>query len=274
MNVNIAPKTTDFTVTPLTGAIGAAVRGADIARLDDATFAKIRAAFLEHCMLVLPEQFVTPETQLAFASRWGEISITPMVTTYVEGYPGLLRLFNRGKAESVTENWHTDSSFQERPPAITILAAKELPAMGGDTIWCNQYIAYERLSDGMKKLLHGVRARFCGARLARTHGHQGDVPEQYHPIVRTHPETGRKALFVGHPDTCTNIENMTVAESRPLLDFLYAHSVQPDTMYRHMWKPGDLLMWDNRCTMHYAVHDYGTQVRNMHRVTGKGTKPV
>ena len=145
--------------------------------------------------------------------------------------------------------------------------------MGGDTIWCNQYVAYERLSDGMKAMLHGVSARFCGARLARTHGHQGDVPEQYHPVVRTHPETGRKALFVGHPDTCTNFENMTVAESRPLLDFLYAHCVQPDAMYRHMWKPGDLLMWDNRCTMHYAVHDYGTQTRNMHRVTVKGTKP-
>jgi taurine dioxygenase len=274
MNVNVVPKTTEFTVTPLTGSIGAAVRGVNVANLDDAGFAKVKAAFLAHCMLVLPEQFVTPETQLAFAARWGEISITPMITTYVEGYPGLLRLFNRGKAESVTENWHSDSSFQEKPPAITILAAKELPAMGGDTIWCNQYAAYERLSDGMKKMLHGVRARFCGARLARTHGHQGDIPEQYHPIVRTHPETGRKALFVGHPDTCTNLENMTVAESRPLLDFLYAHSVQPDTMYRHMWKPGDLLMWDNRCTMHYAVHDYGTQTRNMHRVTVKGTKPV
>jgi taurine dioxygenase len=274
MNVNVVPKTTKFTVTPLTGSVGAAVRGVNVANLDDAGFAKVKAAFLAHCMLVLPEQFVTPETQLAFAARWGEISITPMITTYVEGYPGLLRLFNRGKAESVTENWHSDSSFQEKPPAITILAAKELPAMGGDTIWCNQYAAYERLSDGMKKMLHGVRARFCGARLARTHGHQGDIPEQYHPIVRTHPETGRKALFVGHPDTCTNLENMTVAESRPLLDFLYAHSVQPDTMYRHMWKPGDLLMWDNRCTMHYAVHDYGTQTRNMHRVTVKGTKPV
>src|SRR5436189_6263478 len=111
MNVNVAPMTTEFTVAPLTGSIGAAVRGVDIARLDDAMFERIKAAFLEHCMLVLPEQFVTPETQLAFAARWGEISITPMLTTYVEGYPGLLRLFNRGKAESVTENWHSDSSF-------------------------------------------------------------------------------------------------------------------------------------------------------------------
>ena len=274
MNINVAAKTTGFAVTPQTGAVGAAVRGVDLANLDDATFAKIKAAFLEHCMLVFPEQFLAPEPQLAFAARWGEVSITPMVTNYMEGFPGVLRLTNKGKDKTPTENWHYDSSFQEKPPAVTILAAQDLPAMGGDTMWCNQYLAYDRLSDGLKAMLNGVRARFCGARLARAHGHQGEIPEQYHPVVRTHPETGRKALFVGHPETCTNFENMTVAESRPLLDYLYAHSTQPDAIYRHMWKPGDVLMWDNRCTMHYAVHDYGMQTRNMNRVTVKGTKPV
>jgi len=274
MNINVAPKTTAFTVAPLTGAVGAALRGVDLANLDDAAFAKIKGAFLGHCMLVFPQQDLDEQAHLAFAARWGEISITPMVTNYLEGFPGVLRLTNKGKDKTPTENWHSDSSFQEKPPAVTILAAKDLPAMGGDTMWCNLYLAYERLSDGMKKLLSGVRARFCVARLARAHAHPGEIPEQYHPVVRTHPETGRKALFVGHPETCTNFENMTVAESRPLLDYLYAHSTQPDAIYRHVWKPGDVLMWDNRCTMHYAVHDYGSQVRNMNRVTVKGTKPV
>lgn len=274
MNINVAPKTTELTVTPLTGAIGASVRGIDLANLDEASFKAMHDAFLEHCMLVFPQQFLKEDAHLAFAARWGEVSITPMINNYVEGFPGLLRLSNKGKDKTPTENWHYDSSFQERPPAVTILAAKDLPAMGGDTMWCNQYLAYERLSDGMKAMLDGMRARFCGARLARAHGHEGAIPEFYHPVVRTHPDTGRKALFVGHPETCTNFENMTVAESRPLLDYLYAHSTQPDAIYRHMWKPGDVLIWDNRCTMHYAVHDYGMQTRNMNRVTIKGTKPV
>jgi taurine dioxygenase len=267
MNINVAPKATELTVTPLTGAVGAAVRGVDLANLDEATFTKIKAAFLEHCMLVFPQQFLEENAHLAFAARWGELSITPMVTNYVDGFPGLLRLTNKGKDKTPTENWHYDSSFLEKPPAVTILAAKDLPATGGDTMWCNQYLAYDRLSDGMKKMLEG-------ARLARAHAHQGEIPEMLHPVVRTHPDTGRKALFVGHPETCTNLENMTVAESRPLLDYLYAHSTQPDAIYRHMWKPGDVLIWDNRCTMHYAVHDYGSQTRNMNRVTVKGAKPV
>jgi taurine dioxygenase len=274
MNVNVAPKTSDLTVTPLTGAIGASIRGVNLANLDAAGLARIKAAFREHCMLVFPQQFLEAKAQLAFAAHFGEVSITPMLTTYIDGFPGLLQLTNKGKDKTPTENWHYDSSFQEKPPALSILAAKDLPAMGGDTMWCNQYLAYERLSDGMKAMLAGVRARFCGARLARAHGHDGAIPEAFHPVVRTHPDTGRKALFVGHPETVTNFENMSVAESRPLLDYLYAHSTQPDAIYRHMWKPGDVVMWDNRCTLHYAVHDYGSQVRNLNRVTIAGTKPV
>ena len=146
--------------------------------------------------------------------------------------------------------------------------------MGGDTMWCNQYIAYERLSDGLKKMLHGVRARFCGARLALTHGHQGDIPEQFHPVVRTHPETGRKALFVGHPDTCTNFEDMSVAESRPLLDFLYQHCIRPEFTCRFRWAEGSLAIWDNRCTLHYAINDYDGQRRLLHRTAIAGERPI
>lgn len=274
--MNIKPsssKTSNVTVTPLTGAVGAAIHGVDLANLDDAAFAAIKEAFKEHLTLVFPQQFLEPKPQLAFAQRWGEVSITPMLT-YVEGFPGLLQLENKGKDKTPTENWHYDSTFVERPPALTILAAKDLPAMGGDTMWCSQYLAYDRLSSGMKQMLEGKKARFCGARLAKARGHAGEIPAYYHPVARTHPDTGRKALFVGHPETCTNFEDMTEAESRPLLDYLYKHSTQPDSTYRHMWKPGDVVMWDNRCTMHYAVHDYGMQVRNMNRVTVRGTKPV
>ncbi len=262
-----------LTITPLTGAIGARVDGVDLNRLTASQFADIRAAFLAHSMLVFRDQTISIEAHVAFAKRWGEIAVTPMAT-YIEGYEGVLQLYNRGKAQSVTENWHYDSTFLATPPALTILAAREMPAAGGDTMWSSQYLAYETLSDGMKRLLDGKRAKFQGLRLAKLYGHDGDVPYAYHPVVRTHPETGRKALFLGHPgDTVPHFEQMTEDESRPLLDFLYQHAVGPDKCYRHMWRAGDVVMWDNRCTMHYAVHDYGDRVRNLHRITIKGDAP-
>ncbi len=261
------------TATPLTGSIGACIADVDLRDLSAAQFAEIRAAFLQHCMLVFRDQTLSVEDHLAFAARWGEISITPMVN-YVDGYHGVLPLTNRGKDREINENWHSDSTFLERPPALTILAARDIPAAGGDTMWVNQYLAYERLSSGMKRLLSGMRAKFTGVRLAKLHQFEGEVPFAYHPVVRTHPETGRKALYIGHPgDTVPHFEDMTEVESRPLLEFLYEHASAPDNCYRHQWRPGDVVMWDNRCAMHYAVHDYGTQTRYLHRITIKGDQP-
>ena len=261
-------------VRPLTGSIGAAIRGAPLGNLTDEQFAVIQRAFLDRCMLTFPDQHLDGADLTAFAQRWGEIMQTPMLT-YLDGYPGILRIFNRGKAATPTEYWHPDSAYLERPPAISILAAQDLPEVGGDTIFCNQYLAYEALSDGMKSYLEGLRGKFTAAIMARRTGHEGEVPFCYHPIVRTHPETGRKALFVSHADTVPSLENMTEAESRPLLDFLYAHSPKPDRSYRHIWQPGDVVMWDNRCSMHYAVHDHGDEAeRIMFRVTIAGDRPA
>lgn len=261
-------------VTPLTGAIGASVSGINLCGLSKTQFKKIREVFWQHCILVFRGQSLSIQDHIDFAQRWGEMSITPMVN-YVDGHHGVLPLHNRGKANEVNENWHSDSTFMERPPAITILVARDIPEAGGDTMWCNQYRAYETLSDGMRGLLDGLQAKFTGTRLAKLHKYEGDVPWAYHPVVRTHPETGRKALYIGHPgDTVPHFKDMTEAESRPLLDFLYAHATTPDNIYRHMWRPGDVVMWDNRCAMHYAVHDYGKSVRNLHRITIQGDIPV
>ncbi len=261
-----------MSVTPLSGAIGAQVTGVRLGDLTDIEFDLIRDAFLEHCMLVFPGQFIEPDDHVAFAARWGEFSISPFVT-YLDSHPCILPLHNRGKAGAVTENWHTDSAFLDRPPALNVLSARDVP-VGGDTMWCNQYRSYDRLSEGLKALLDGVRAEYTGARLAALAA-SDDVPSTLHPIIRTHPETGRKALYISRPgDSVSRFEGMTEEESLPLLEYLYEHSTRPDNVYRHRWSNGDVVMWDNRCTMHYAVHDYGeTATRDIHRISIEGDTP-
>jgi taurine dioxygenase len=265
---------TSINIAPLTGSIGGQVTGVKLGLLTDTEFEVIREAFLSHCMLVFPEQYLSTDEHVAFAQRWGPPSVSPFVQ-YLDDYPCVLPLTNRGKAQSVTENWHYDSTFLAAPPSATILSARDVP-VGGDTMWSNQYLAYDTLSDGMKQLLSGVRAEFTGARLAKLAGGDRPIPRSFHPVVRTHPETGRKALFIGRPgDTVPRLENMTELESLPILRFLYDHSVAPDHIYRHRWSNGDVVMWDNRCTMHYAVHDYGDDaVRELHRVSIQGTAPA
>ena len=268
-----AQSSTAIDVLQLTGSIGAEVRGIKLQFIDDATFAAIRAAFLDNCMLVFRDQQLSIEEHMAFAARWGEFSVSPFVD-YLPDYPGVLPLVNRGRAKTVTNNWHYDSAFLAEPPSLTINYAREVP-IGGDTMWSNQYLAYENLSPGMKNMLAGRRICFTGARLASLTGAK-EIPTMFHPIVRKHPETGRRALYLGMPgSTVSHFEDMSVEESLPLLQYLYQHSVEPDHIYRHRFRNGDVVMWDNRCTMHYAVHDYGdTVVRNLHRISIKGDKPL
>ena len=265
--------TSKIEVRPVSGSIGAEVRGVDLATIDQATFAVIHRAFLDYQMLAFRGQHLSVDEHRRFAACWGAFSISPFVR-YLPDYPGVLPLTNRGRAATVTNNWHYDSAFLPEPPALTINSAREVP-IGGDTMWSNQYLAYETLSPGMKDMLTGRRVCFTGARLAALAG-SDDVPSTFHPIVRRHPETGRDALFLGKPgSTVTHFEHMTVEESLPLLQYLYEHSVEPDRVYRHHFETGDVVMWDNRCTMHYAVHDYGdTAVRNLHRISIQGDKPV
>ena len=171
-------------IVPLSGAIGAAITGVHLAKLTEAEFDLLHKAFLDHCMLAFPEQFLSIEEHMDFAARWGEFSVSPFVR-YLDSYPSVLPLHNRGKAAAVTENWHTDSAFLAEPPALNVLSARDVP-IGGDTMWSNQYRSYDRLSTGMKALLDGLRAEFTGARLASLVD-SADVPAAFHPIIRTHP---------------------------------------------------------------------------------------
>jgi taurine dioxygenase len=266
---------TQITVRRLTGAIGAEVKGVNLNHsLGEGTFATIHQAFLDHCMLVFRGQFLEPEAQTAFARRWGEVLHAPYLKQIeMRDHPDVLAVPNLGKARAfTTEVWHSDLSFTPAPPAHSILAAQVLPEAGGDTMFASQYLAYESLSEGMKRLLQGLRACHGGAKLAAVFGNEETIPPQSHPIVRTHPETGRKGLYVNRLYTYC-VDGLTEAESRGLLDFLLEQISRPEFTYRHQWAPGDVIMWDNRCTVHYAVHDYGDVPRVMHRTTIAGEIP-
>lgn len=263
-------------IAPLTGSVGAAVEGIDLNKPICAdVFAELKSAFLERCMLVFRDQYLGPQAQVAFARLWGEPVVTPMLSNLqLAEHPEIVQITKQPKATSSAEAWHYDGPFTPVPPKISILSAQVIP-VGGDTMWTNQYVSYERLSEGMKRMLAGVKVRFRGMRLARMQGiPERDVPSAVHPLIRTHPETGDKVIYIGHSDNVECFDGMTPEETRPLLDFLYQHCTQPDNIYRHMWRVGDVVMWDNRCTLHYAVHDYGVQERVLNRITLKGEVPV
>jgi taurine dioxygenase len=266
----------DLKVTPLSGAAGARVEGIDLRRIDDAAMGRLRQAFLEHCVLVFPgQQSLTTEDFVTFSTRWGEVERVRNLKGCVDENPAVLLLDFKG-ARPVTDKWHSDLTLQECPPLGSLLLARVVP-VGGDTIFANQYLAYDALSDGLKELLNGLKAVHGGPGLSEAFARgmgvdPATLPSNTHPVVRTHPETGRKALYVNHTYT-KHFEGMTVAESRAMLTWLCDHSVQPNFTFRHHWAAGDLVMWDNRCLQHYAVADYGSSSRTMHRVTLLGDRP-
>lgn len=270
-------------VRPASGAIGADIYGVDASQpLADDAVAEIRRAFLEHCVVFLREQRLTPAALLAFAQRFG----LPMEYPQLKGLPECPLVTPVVKLEHERVNfggvWHSDTTYLGEPPMASLLYAVELPPYGGDTLFANQYLAYERLSDGLKRLLGtlvGVntstkaevsktredRLRESGAELKALAGE--------HPVVRTHPETGRKALYVNAAHTAC-FKGWTEAESAPLLDYLFAHQVKPEFTCRLRWEPGTLAFWDNRCTQHNPVNDYHGYRRVMHRVTLAGDTPT
>jgi taurine dioxygenase len=209
----------------------------------------------------------------------------------MEGYPDIIAVLKEADEKKIStfgNAWHSDFSFLDEPPMASILYGIEIPGHGGDTLWINMYEAYEALSDGMKRMLRGLRAMHNGRpygmggvpkdlRISRSIGIERNNLEAdreiAHPVVRLHPESGRKALFVNSIYT-GRFEDMSEAESRPLLDYLYRHCLRPEFSCRFRWQPGSLAVWDNRCTMHYAVNDYDGSRRLLHRTQVQGEKPI
>jgi taurine dioxygenase len=269
-------------VRRITGALGAELHGVDAAAaLADNVVAEIRQALLDHLVVFLRGQKLTPVQLLAFAQRFGR----PMEYPQLKGLPECPLVTPVIKLEHERVNfggvWHSDTSYLERPPMASMLHAVETPPHGGDTLFANQYLAYETLSDGLRRVLAGLIGVNSSAKAdvsktredrLRDAGVELKVLQGEHPVARTHPETGRKALYLNFGHT-TRFAGWTEAESAPLLEFLFARQVQPEFTCRFRWEPGSLAFWDNRCTQHNPVNDYHGFRRVMHRVTLEGDTP-
>ena len=272
-------------IHPIAGALGAELSGVDLSRtLDDETVAAIRRAWLEHLVIFFRDQDLPPAKLLAFARRFGEPIEYPFVRG-LEEFPEIIPVI---KLEHERVNfggiWHSDTTYLDVPPMASMLIAREVPPAGGDTLFANMYLAYETLSDGMRRLLDGLVAINSSARadVSRTRedrlkdSGRADAKKEYvatHPVVRVHPETARRALYVNVAHT-VGFEGMTEEESAPILDYLFRHQTRPELTCRFRWRPGSLAFWDNRCAQHNAINDYQTHRRVMHRITLAGEKPV
>ena len=272
-------------VHPVAGALGAEITGVDLSQeLSGETLAAIRRAWLEHLVIFFRDQPLPPARFLAFARRFGE----PIEYPFVKGLDDFPEIIPVVKLANEKMNfggvWHSDTTYLDVPPMASMLVAREVPPAGGDTLFANMYLAYEALSDGMKRLLAGLRAVASSSKAdaSRTRedrlkdSGRADAREEYvatHPVVRVHPETGRHALYVNVAHT-VRFESMTVDESTPILDYLFGHLARPEFTCRFRWQPGSIAFWDNRCAQHNAINDYPGHRRSMHRITLAGDKPT
>jgi len=271
-------------VEALSPALGAEISGVGLDEiLSDAVAEEIRAAFLAHHVIFFRDQTLTPEQYLRFARAMGEPSEYPFVKG-LDGYPQITEVIKK-EDERVNFGgiWHSDTTYLERPPKGTMLYARQVPAIGGDTLFANMHLAYESLSSGLRRMLDAMTA-INSAQKGDAAATRADLLRQRprdagdtitvaeHPLVRTHPETGRKALYV-NPGHTLSIGGMSEAESAPILEYLYRHQTRPEFTCRFQWRRDSLAFWDNRCAQHYPLNDYHGQRRAMQRITLAGDRP-
>jgi taurine dioxygenase len=295
---NIAQPTMD--VRPIAGTIGAEIHGIDLSKaMSEDEFAAVHQVFLEYLVIFLPDQAaIDPDRLKDFAGRFGDIDMAPFAhplkMPLIEGHPEILNLVTEATNRAVNNGgfWHSDVTYRERPNLGSVIYAKETPPFGGDTMFANQYLAYETLTDGMKEMLAPMRAIHSSAmphgqenarfgavakdhapsEADRTFAATGrehtkvEIVETAHPVVRSHPDTGRKSLYVNRAFT-SHFEGMTIEESLPLLEILWAHGARPEFTCRYRWSPDTIGVWDNRATLHYAINDYHGHRRYMQRIS-------
>ncbi len=269
-----------ITVSPVTANIGAEIGGVDLSKpLGNQTFSEIHQALQEHCVIFFRDQELDHESHKAFGRLFGELHVHPAIPG-PDGHPEILPIHADENSTYIAgERWHSDVSCDEQPPLGSVLYLHTVPEYGGDTLFSNMYAAYDALSDRMKSYLDGLTARHDGEQQYR--GRYADkgvndagkvYPFADHPVVRTHPVTGRKCLFV-NPVFTTRINELSRIESEYILKMLHEHCAMPDFQVRFRWQPKSLAFWDNRCVQHIAVWDYFPKVRSGFRVTIKGDKP-
>ena len=273
-----------FVVRPLSPALGAEIVGIDLGKeIDDLTVAQIRDAWHQNLVILLRDQKLSEEDEVRFAEKFGPPAVIH-TKQFVRNHPAVMLISNIredgkpiGALPDGEMHFHTDQCHQERPAMASMLYALEVPSAGGNTLFANGYKAYETLPDAIKRRIAGRKALNAydyetasmkrGTRLAE------GVPSYVHPVVRTHPATGRKALYVNRLMT-VRIEGLAAQESDEMLDLLFEHQERREFIYEHVWRPGDLLMWDNRCTLHARTDFSPDERRLMRRVTILGEKPV
>jgi len=274
-----------ITVKPISPVLGAEIFGVDLSKpLSNEAFDDIHTAFLKHHVIFFRDQTLTPDQHKAFGRRWGTLNIHPYVKG-MEGHPEILEIIKEPTDRvNFGGGWHSDMSFLEEPALGSILHAIEVPEVGGDTLFASQYAAWDALTPGLKATLETLTAVHSAAEEYGAGGHSSrprasmdsevvgdDVPEYEHPVVRTHPETGRKGLYI-NPAFTLRFKGWSKKESRPLLEYLFEVSRREAFTCRFRWQPGSLAFWDNRCVWHYALNDYHGQRRHMRRVTVNGGK--
>ncbi|MFE8645607.1 TauD/TfdA dioxygenase family protein [Sphingomonas sp. NCPPB 2930] len=281
-----------LTIRAVPGALGAEVLGLDLAQpVSDADVARIHRAHLDHHVLVFRDQRITPAEQVAFSRRFGPLQIHVLKNFQLDGQPEILVVSNIKNADGqpiglgdAGHYWHSDLSYKDRPSLGSLLHAQELPGEGGDTLFADQHAAYEALPDDLKARIaplqaeHSYLAKYEELRARSpwrpklTQAQIDEVAPAIHPVVRTHPETGRKALFVSEHFT-TRIVGLSADDSDALLATLFAHSVQAPFLYRHVWQPHDMVFWDNRSVMHLAAGTPDHVRRKLYRTTIEGDRP-
>jgi taurine dioxygenase len=273
-------------ISPLAGALGAEIGGVDLKK--NSGWHGIHEAFLQYAVLVFRDQEIAPADLMKIGARFGEPCHYPFVTG-MDDYPFIFEVVKEPEEKkNFGGAWHSDTAYLKQPPLATLLHAVETPSHGGDTLFTSTYAAYDALSEGLRRVVDGLvgvnsaELKYAGGR-SKQHAnikamkvHDTESAGEYiaeHPVVRTHPETGRKALYASRSHT-THFKGMTEEESAPLLNFLFQHQTKPEFTCRVRWAPGTLTVWDNRCTQHNAVNDYHGQRRHMRRITVGAQTPV
>lgn len=275
---------TTLTIEPVSPALGAVVNGVDLAQpLDAPDLRALREALANRGVLFFHGQALTPEQHLAFARQFAPVNVNRFFAA-VPGHPEIAEVRKEpDQTTNIGGGWHTDHSYDSEPALGSILYAHVVPATGGDTLFASMYKAYEGLSEGLKKTLTGLHAvhssrhvfgaarAYAGTDIGERIGNpEAATQDAVHPVVITHPESGKRALYV-NPGFTVRFDGWTVAESRPLLEYLYQHATKPEYTYRFAWQSGAIAFWDNRATWHYALNDYHGQRRLLHRITLEGS---